>query len=191
MMVNVRYFVLVCIASASCFQAHAGQVQAKSASQALQHSNMKLINSFFGSNPRIMISLQKSSAIAKRTLHELATIKDSEVAARLDLVLKPGEFFLSMLDGEVGSFIDPLIVESLGKDGHEKSIFGAMTKQQGSPVVFLKDRIKTKEDLKQFCHEFIKFFNDLHHSLSPEVRVIVAEETKRLIALSRPQHPAK
>ena len=64
-MVNVRHFVLVCVVSACCFQAHAGQAQQKPALQALQHSNMKLINSFFGSNPRIMISIQKSSAIAK------------------------------------------------------------------------------------------------------------------------------
>jgi hypothetical protein len=188
----IKYFTLVCVVS-SCIdlaahenvhtQAHHPHAVAhRVVAKTLNHENMKKMNLFFGANPKVMVCMQKASSIAKKTLHEMEKIKDSEVSLRLDAVLKPGEFFLEMLDGEVGVFMDPLLTESFGAEHKAKSIFASMTTQKGNPMVYFRSSVTTKKTLELFCRDFIKFFSDVHSSLSPEVRVVVAEEIKRLVA---------
>lgn len=159
--------------------------QVKSSHVLLQNEGMKTINTVFGTNPLIMVSIIKASRTASKKLHELPKIQDADVAKNLQEVLHPVESFLGMIEGPVGNFIEPLIIESFGAELYAKSILGAMTKQKTSPLLFLRARVQTKNDLRQFCQEFTKFFNDLHNSLSPEVRTIVGEEMKRLIAQSQ------
>ncbi len=191
-MITCKQLALVCLSTVCCLSLNAKEaVTAQPAAQVLAHDNMKLINSFFGANPRIMISINKAAAVARRTIHELPKILDTDIASRLELVLKPGEFFLTMLDGDAGSFIEPLIIESFGTDGHANSILGAMSKQKSSPLLFFRARIKSKKDLNQFCHEFNKFSQDLHRSLAPEVQKAVADEMKRLIAQSHNQQASR
>ena len=151
----------------------------------LKHDSMKTINTVFGSNPLIMVSIIKASRTASKMLHELVKLPEADVAKSLNQVLHPVESFLGMIEGPVGGFIEPLINESFGVEASAKSILGAMTRQKASPLTFLRSRIQSKNDLKQFCQEISKFFTDLHNSLTPEVRTIVNDEMKRLIAQSQ------
>lgn len=158
---------------------------ARQAPLVLKHDSMKTINTVFGSNPLIMVSIIKASRTASKTIHEFAKLQDADVAKTLNQVLHPVESFLGMIEGPAGGFIEPLINESFGAEASAKSILGAMTRQKASPLVFLRARIQSKNDLKQFCQEFTKFFTDLHNSLTPDVRTVVNEEMKRLIAQSQ------
>ncbi|MBM3893727.1 hypothetical protein FJ365_05005 [Candidatus Dependentiae bacterium] len=173
------------VAAGAGMAAQQGALQAKQAPVALKHESMKTINTVFGSNPLIMVSIIKASRTASKTLHDLAKLQEADVVKSLNEIIKPVESFLGMIEGPVGGFIEPLITESFGAEASAKSILGAMTRQKASPLVFLRSRIQSKNDLKQFCQEFTKFFSDLHNSLTPEVRTVINEEMKRLIAQSQ------
>lgn len=173
------------IAGAPYIQAQQGVQEARQASVVLKHESMKTINTVFGSNPLIMVSIIKASRTAGKTLRDFAKLQEPDVVKSLNEIIKPVESFLGMIEGPVGGFIEPLINESFGAEASAKSILGGMTRQKASPLAFLRASIQSKNDLKQFCQEFTKFFTDLHNSLTPEVRSIINQEMKRLIAQSQ------
>jgi hypothetical protein len=167
-------------------QQSAGKLQLPVA-KLITSDKMVLLNDVLAEHPEGVVRMSLASKAIIKVLTDLdkedkSTNNPTIITAQIISVINPVRQFIDVIY-DYGTIIRPLILESIfgikidslseaqtvSLQYQDKCLLLGFLNAKNNRNTFFEDRVKTKDELKKICIEFLQFFKDLNLSLSDKV----------------------